>query len=57
MPVEIPIRGALFDGAWEHRCSPYTFVEEHRDRVQEREQETLELIDELAAAIETEAGL
>ncbi|MDF9748429.1 ParA family protein [Natrinema salsiterrestre] len=57
VPVEIPIRGALFDGAWEHRCSPYEFVEEHRERVPDRERETLELIDELAATIEAEADL
>jgi len=57
VPVEIPIRGALFDGAWEHQCSPYEFVDEHRERVPDRERETLELIDELAATIEAEAGL
>jgi len=57
VPVEIPIRGALFDGAWEHQCSPYEFVDEHRERVPDRERETLELIDELAATIESEAGL
>lgn len=57
VPVEIPIRGALFDGAWEHQCSPFEFVDEHRDRVPDRERETLEMIDELAATIEAEAGL
>lgn len=56
-PVTIPIRGALFDGAWEHQCSPWTFVEEYRDRIPEREAETLETIDDLAATIEKEGGL
>lgn len=57
VPVEIPVRGALFDGAWEHQVSPYEFVDEVRDRAPARETSTLELIDELAATIEDEVGL
>jgi len=56
-PVSIPVRGALFDGAWEHQCSPYTFVAEHREQVAERERETLAALDQLAEHLETEGGL
>lgn len=56
-PVQIPVRGALFDGAWEHQCSPFRFVEEHRDIRQDREVETLETLEQLAAALEREVGL
>lgn len=54
VPVTIPIRGALFDGAWEHQCSPYRFVDEYRESPPEREVETLEVIDDLAETIEHE---
>ena len=57
VPVTIPIRGALFDGAWEYQCSPFRFVEKHRDTTREREVETLEAIEELAGTIEQEVGL
>ena len=55
VPDVVPIRGALFDGAWEHRCSPFKYAEEVRERVPERERETLETIENIAAAIESEA--
>ena len=57
VPEHIPIRGALFDGAWEHQCSPFQFVDEHRDPVQQREVETLETIERLAAALEREVEI
>jgi chromosome partitioning protein len=57
VPEQIPIRGALFDGAWEHQCTPQAFVEEHRENAQEREVDTLETIGRLAAALEREVGL
>lgn len=57
VPERIPIRGALFDGAWEHQCSPFRFVEEHRKQQQDREVETLETIKRLAAALEREVDL
>jgi len=57
VPVTIPIRGALFDGAWEHQCSPFRFVENHRKTTRDREIKTLEAIEELAETIEQEVGI
>lgn len=57
VPEQIPIRGALFDGAWEHQCTPQQFVEQHRDTTQQREIETLETLERLAEALEREVGI
>lgn len=57
VPVTIPIRGALFDGAWEHQCSPFRFVEDHRETTRDREIETLDAIEKLAETIEQEVGV
>jgi cellulose biosynthesis protein BcsQ len=57
VPVVIGERGSLMEGCWMQQCSPYTYVETHRDRKREYELETLEQFDELARHLEREAGL
>ncbi len=57
VPVVIGERGSLMEGCWRQQCSPYTYVEEHRDRTRDYEVETLERFDELARYLEREAGL
>jgi cellulose biosynthesis protein BcsQ len=57
VPVVIGERGSLMEGCWKQQCSPYTYVEEHRNRKREYELNTLEQFDELARHLEQEAGL
>jgi cellulose biosynthesis protein BcsQ len=57
VPVVIGERGSLMEGCWKQQCSPYTYVEQHRDRKRDYELETLEQFDELARHLEQEAGL
>lgn len=57
VPVVIGERGSLMEGCWKQQCSPYTYVEEHRDRKRDYELETLDQFDELARHLEREAGL
>jgi hypothetical protein len=45
------------EGCWKQQCSPYRYVEEHRDRKRDYELETLEEFDRLARHLEREAGL
>jgi cellulose biosynthesis protein BcsQ len=56
-PVSIREREAMFDGAWAARCSAYTFVAEHRDRLRDRELETLAKFDALARSVSGEFGV
>lgn len=57
VPVIIGERGSLMEGCWKQQCSPYAYVEEHRNRKREYEINTLEQFDELARHLEREAGL
>lgn len=57
VPVVIGERGSLMEGCWKQQCSPYTYVEEHRNRKREYELNTLKQFDELARHLEQEAGL
>jgi cellulose biosynthesis protein BcsQ len=57
IPVVIGERGSLMEGCWKQQCSPYTYVEEHRDRKRDYELETLGQFDELARHLEREADL
>jgi len=57
VPVVIGDRGSLMEGSWKQQCSPYTYVEEHRDRKRDYEMETLEQFDQLARHLEKEANL
>ncbi|GAB3329559.1 ParA family protein [Haloplanus salinarum] len=57
VPVVINERGAMFEGCWDQQCSAFEFVEEHRSRKRDRERETLEKFDQLAAHLETSANL
>lgn len=57
VPIVVGERGSLMEGCWKQQCSPYTYVENHRDRNREYELETLEQFDELARHLEREAGL
>ena len=57
VPVVIGERGSLMEGCWKQQCSPYTYVEEHRDRKRDYELDTLEQFDDLARHLEREAGL
>ena len=57
VPVVIGERGSLMEGCWKQQCSPYTYVEQHRERKRDYELETLEQFDELARHLEREAGL
>jgi len=57
VPVVIGERGSLMEGCWKQQCSPYTYVEEHRDRKRDYEFDTLNQFDDLARHLEHEAGL
>ena len=57
VPVVIGERGSLMEGCWRKQCSPYTYVETHRDRKRDYELETLAQFDTLARHLEQEAGL
>lgn len=57
VPVVIGDRGSMMEGSWKQQCSPYTYVEEHRDRKRDYEIETLDQFDELARHLEKEASL
>lgn len=57
VPVVIGERGSLMEGCWKQQCSPYTYVENHRDRKREYEMDTLDQFDELARHLERQAGL
>ncbi len=57
VPVVIGERGSLMEGCWKQQCSPYTYVEKHRDRKRDYELETLSQFDELARHLEREANL
>lgn len=50
-PVVIDDRTSLMQGCWDQQCTAFTFVEEHRSRKRDYEQETLEQIEELAEFI------
>jgi cellulose biosynthesis protein BcsQ len=57
VPVVVGERRSLMEGCWKQQCSPYTYVETHRDRTREHELETLDRFDELARHLEHEAGV
>lgn len=57
VPVVIGERGSLMEGCWKQQCSPYTYIEKHRDRKRDYELDTLDQFDELARHLEREAGL
>jgi cellulose biosynthesis protein BcsQ len=48
VPVTIRERSSLFEGCWRQQCSAFHYVEEHRSRKREYEQETLEAIEALS---------
>ncbi|MEZ3118097.1 ParA family protein [Halobaculum sp. MBLA0147] len=47
-PVTIRQRGALFESCWDAQCSAFEYVEHHRDRVRDYEQDTLQKLEQLA---------
>jgi len=57
VPVVIGERSSLFEGCWKQQCSPYTYVENHRTRKRDYEQDTLDQFDTLARHLEEEVGL
>lgn len=57
VPIVVRDRGSLMEGCWMEQCSPYSYVENYRDREREYEQVTLDQFDELARYLEREAGL
>jgi cellulose biosynthesis protein BcsQ len=57
VPVVVGERGSLMEGCWRKQCSPYTYVEDHRDRQRDYEMETLDRFDSLARHLEREVGL
>ncbi|WP_254546785.1 ParA family protein [Halomarina pelagica] len=57
VPVVVGERGSLMEGSWKQQCSPYAYVEDHRERKRDYELETLDQFDELARHLEREAGL
>jgi cellulose biosynthesis protein BcsQ len=57
VPVVIGERSSMMEGCWKQQCSPYTYVEEHRDRKRDYELETLDQFDNLARHLEQEVGL
>lgn len=57
VPVVIGERGSLMEGCWRRQCSPYRYVDEHRDRQRDYEMETLDRFDSLARHLEREVDL
>ncbi len=57
VPVVIGERGSLMEGCWKRQCSPYTYVEHHRNRKREYELDTLDRFDDLARHLERQTGL
>ncbi|MFC7157253.1 ParA family protein [Halomarina halobia] len=57
VPVVVGERGSLMEGSWKQQCSPYAYVENHRERRRDYELETLDQFDELARHLEREAGI
>ncbi|MFC6942653.1 ParA family protein [Salinirubellus sp. GCM10025818] len=57
VPVVIGERGSMMEGCWKQQCSPYTYVEQYRDRKRDYELDTLDQFDDLARHLEREAGL
>lgn len=57
VPVVIGERGSMMEGCWKQQCSPYTYVETHRNRKRDYELQTLDHFDELARHLEREASL
>ncbi|QLG29887.1 ParA family protein (plasmid) [Halorarum halophilum] len=57
VPVVIGERGSLMEGCWKQQCSPYRYIDEHRERKRDYELDTLEQFDTLARHLEQEAGL
>lgn len=55
--TKIRERGSLFEGAWDAHCSAFRFVDEHRSRVREYEQETLAKLDRAARTLESKVGI
>ncbi|MFB6146289.1 MAG: ParA family protein [Halobacteriaceae archaeon] len=53
--IRIPIREAMFNGAWDEQTTPYEFVRERRRP--DRERETLRQFDALARFIAAEFGV
>lgn len=57
VPVVIGERGSLMEGCWKQQCSPYWYIENHRNRKRDYELHTLDQFDELARQLEHEMGL
>lgn len=57
VPIVIGQRGSLMEGCWRQQCSPYKYIEEHRDRHRDYELTTLEKFDDLSRYLEQEANL
>lgn len=57
IPVVVRERGSLMEGCWKQQCSPYTYIEHHRDRKRDYELETLDRFDDLGRHLEQEASL
>lgn len=57
VPVVIGERSSLMEGCWNKQCSPYAYIESHRERKREYELKTLEQFDELAKHLEQQAGV
>lgn len=57
VPVVIGERGSLMEGCWKQQCSPYTYIDDHRDRKRDYELDTLDQFDELARHLEQEVDL
>ena len=57
VPVVIGERSSLMEGCWKQQCSPYKYIEKHRDRKRDYELDTLDQFDELARHLEQTVGL
>lgn len=57
VPIVIGQRGSLMEGCWRQQCSPYKYIEEHRDRHRDYELDTLDKFDELSRYLEREADI
>lgn len=52
IPVYFRERTSLFQGCWTERCSAWTYIDEHRSRRRDHEEDTLERLETLASTLE-----
>lgn len=57
VPVVIGDRTSLVEGCWRQQCSMWTYIQEHRSRKRDYEQDTLNQFETLAQHLREQAGV